>query len=252
MFLDKINNFNDEASKLKTLYSSRCKICNGDGVINGTSGYATCKCIKKANIEARLLCNGIPKKYISVRWDKFTDPNDIETAKTLKEYCETLDGNVFEGSNLLLSSNNKNKIMLFETALSNDLAFKKNDNNCFYNILMVSCEDLMQTQYSSKNNYELKNKLNKIISTVDIMIINFVGEETDNRNDIISKFLDDLIVKRTFDDKLTIISTSLDMEQLALKYGVNFVTTLKNNFKFINVSNDVKTEKVGVELNGYY
>lgn len=254
MFLEKINNFEEESSKLKNLYVSRCDECKGDGLIKKENGYVTCNCIKKANIQARLICNGLPKKYINMSWETIPNiENDLQNIAKLKKYCDDIDMNIWEGINLFINSLDKNKIMMIEAAMCSNVAYKKNENGCFYNILIVSTEELMQTQYSSKNNFEVKNKLNKVINGVDILILNYLGEETDNRTDNTSKFINDLIVKRGFDSKLTIISSSLDMEAIANRYGINFITSIKQNFKPIKLQNATESlEKAGVESNGYY
>lgn len=254
MFLEKINNFQDESVRLKNLYASRCETCNGDGLVKKDNGYVTCNCVKKANIQARLICNGLPKKYINMSWDSIPNvEDDSQNITKLKSYCENIDMNIWEGKNLFLNSLDKNKIMMIEAAMCNDIAYKKNEDGCFYNILIVSAEELMQTQYSAKNNFEVKSKLNKVVNGVDILILNYLGEETDNRTDNTSKYINDLIVKRGFDSKLTIISSSLDMEAIANRYGINFITSIKQNFKPVKLQNATESlEKVGVESNGYY
>lgn len=254
MFLEKINNFQEESLKLKKMYSSRCDICSGDGLIKSENGCVTCKCIKKANIQARLICNGLPRKYVNMSWDNIPNAeNDMSNIAKLKDYCNSIDMNIWEGKNLFINSLDKNKIMTIEAAMCSDIAYRKNQDGCFYNILIVSTEELMQTQYSSKNNFEIKNKLNKVVNSVDILILNYLGEETDNRTDNTSKYINDLIVKRGFDSKLTIISSSLDLEAIANRYGINFITSIKQNFKPIKLQNSTENlEKVGVETNGYY
>lgn len=254
MFLEKINNFSEESLKLKKLYSSKCTICSGSGLVQKENGCVTCNCIKKANIQARLICNGLPKKYVNISWGNIPNvENDEQSIKKLKNYCESIDVNIWEGKNLFINSLDKNKIMMIEAAICSDIAYKKNEDGCFYNILIVSTEELMQTQYSSKNNFEIKNKLNKVVNGVDILILNYLGEETDNRTDNTSKYINDLIVRRGFDNKLTIISSSLDMESIANRYGINFITSIKQNFKPVKLQNVTESiEKVGAEENGYY
>lgn len=252
MFLDKINNFPEESRKMQKLYSSKCTECNGNGLVNGEKGYVTCNCVKRANIHARLICNGLPKKYISITWDKLSGKIQSDIIEKAKDYCDNIEENIWDGKSLFLSGNNKNNIMLIESAISNDIAYKKNEDDCFYNILIISAEELMQTHNSSKNSYEIKNKFNKIINTVDILFINYLGEEVDNRGDITSKFINDLLTKRSFDSKVTIISSSLDMEAIANKYGINFISTIKQNYKPIKIVDELEEIKEAGADNGYY
>lgn len=254
MFLEKINKFPDESTKLKKMYSSNCTTCNGSGLAKNEGRCVTCNCIKKANIQARLICNGLPKKYVNITWDNIPNVEQDESSIIkLKNYCESIDVNIWEGKNLFINSLDKNKIMMIEAAICSDVAYKKNEDGCFYNILIVTTEELMQTQYSSKNNFDIKNRLNKVVNGVDILMLNYLGEETDNRTDNTSKYINDLIVRRSFDNKLTVISSSLDMESIANRYGVNFITSIKQNFKPVKLQNATEIiEKVGVEENGYY
>lgn len=254
MFLDKIEKYEEESNKLKIKYNKDCSICNGEGLKKSSSGYVTCDCTKKANIQARLICNGLPKKCLNNNWNNITGfSNDINVINTIKDYCSDIDENVYNGNNLFINCLNKNKIMMLESSIANDIGFKKNQNGFFYNILFVTLEDLLQTQYVSKNNYDMRNKFQKTIMNVDVLILNYLGEETDNRNDNTARFINDLVVKRTFDEKVTIISSSLNFEDVANKYGAQFISTIKNNFKFLTVNETLdEIESVGEDSNGYY
>ena len=252
MFLDKIESFPEEAKKLKKMYSSKCKECNGDGLINNGKGHVTCNCVKKANIQSRLISNGLPRKYISIGWKDLNNKIQNDVILKAKNYCENIEENIWDGKSLFISGINKNNIMLVEAAIANDVAHKKNENGCFYNILIITTEELMQTQYMSKNSYEIRNKFNKIINSVDILFINYLGEEVDNRGETTSKFINDLLTKRSFDSKVTMISSSLDMEAIANKYGINFISTIKQNYKPIKIVDEIQEIKEAGVDNGYY
>lgn len=254
MFLDNIENYRDESSRLKALYSRQCNVCHGEGTIPGENGYKMCSCIKRANIQARLICNGLPRKYLSTNWENIKDfENDSKLIESLIKYCSEVTDNMCNGNNLFITGNNKNKIMSLDAALSNDLAFRKNYNGYFHNILIVSVEDLMQAQYVSKNNFDIRNRLQKAIDSVDILILNYLGEETDNRTENTSKFIDNLITKRVFNEKLNIISSTLDLEDIANRYGSQFINIIKHNFKPIKLNDEIeKTWEVGDDDNGYY
>lgn len=254
MFLEKIDNYDDESGKLKALYSKQCSICNGDGIIPSENGHVNCSCIKKANIQARLLCNGLPRKYLNTNWDNLVGfEKDSNLIFELNNFCININDNMFSGNNLFIHNSDKNKIMMLDAALINDLAFKKNFRGYFHNILIVTVEDLMQAQYVSKNNFEIRNKLQKAVESVDILILNYIGEETDNRVENTSKYINNLITKRIFDEKLNIITSTLETEDIANRYGPQFVSIISHNFKSIRLTDDImKAEKVGDQDNGYY
>lgn len=251
MFLDKIENFSEESKKLQKTYSSKCTKCKGNGLIKAEKGYNNCDCIRQANINARLISNGLPRKYITVSFESLNEKIDNSIINKIQDYCDNIEQNIWDGTSLFLNGLNKNNIMLIEASIANNLAYKKNEDGFLYNILFVTTEELIQTHNTSKNNYEIRNKFNKIINSVDILFINYLGEEIENRGDMVSKFINDLLTKRIFDGKITIISSSLDMESIANKYGVNFITTIKQNYKPIKLDEMNNTMKVG-EDNGYY
>lgn len=252
MFLNKIEDFTEVSKKLKKKYSEQCTLCNGTGLVVDDKGHGTCKCIKKANIQARLICNGMPKKYINHSLENLSNRMSPSCIEKIKSYSENIEEYVWEGKGLFINGHDKDLIMQLEVVLANNLSFKKNDDGCFYNILFVTVEELMQAQQSSKTNYEIRNKLNKVIDNVDIIFINYLGEEIDNRSEIISKFINDIIVKRSFNSKITMLSSSLDIEEIANKYGIGLVTTIKHNYKPIKIVENNNIGEVGAENNGYY
>ena len=248
MFLEKIASYQEVSDKLKLSYSSKCSICKGTGIIYEEKGAVTCECIRKANIQSRLYCNGMPKKYININWDDF-DKNILSSDDNnkLTDFCNNTLNNLF------ILGNDKIKIMELDCIISNDLAYKKNYSGYFYNILSITVEDLMQTVHLSRNNFELKTKLHKSINNVDILIINYLGDETENKSEQTSKFVSDLIIQRIFNDKLNIISSSLNLEEITNKYGSQFINTIKQNFeiiKLLNGSNEI-VERTD-NSNGYY
>jgi DNA replication protein DnaC len=252
MFINDIQNYSEESSKLRKLYSSRCPKCMGQGLIISENGHVNCDCIKRANIHARLICNGMPRKYLDKRLDDMKD--ELKDYDILKDFCDNIENNMCNGSNLFISGTNKIKIMELDAAIANGIAYKKNYDGYFYNVLFVTVEDLMQTVYTAKNNYELKQKLQKTVTSVDILVLNFLGEETETRSEHTSKYLNDLFTQRIFNEKVNIISSSLNVEEIANKYGAQFINILKHNFKFVKfgIANASINQCEKDDENGYY
>src|SRR3712207_4603916 len=197
LFLEKIDNYENLSRQLREKYSKSCPICKGTTMLNGENGIKFCDCVKKANIIARLICNGIPKKYINANWDiNLEDENDKIALDKLKTFCDNIEQNIFEGNNMLIVSQNIMKNILFESIIANDLAFKKNQDGCYYNILMVTVNELIQTAYYNKAQNDIKRKLQKTINSVDILILNGLGDEIDLKNDYTTKFLDNILLDR--------------------------------------------------------
>lgn len=141
----------------------------------------------------------------------------------------------------------------------NDICMLKNIEGNFYNILMITVNDLIQTSNAIRNNSELKYKFDKYLmnnGSCDILILNYLGDELDNRNNITAKLIEDMLVKRILNNKITIISTTLQTEDIVNRYGNQFLVFLRRNFKNIkfvndNYSSDFYNES-GDNSNGYY
>lgn len=257
MFLENIETFKDNVEILKSQNKRNCNICNGEGIVKGDLGYKTCECVKKANIQARLISNGLPRRFLNYNWNKNENfKNDIATFEKIRDYCNNIDSNSNGYNNLFLHCSNINKIMELESIMSNDLAYKRNFNGFFNNILIVSVDDFVQTAYYGKSNNETRAKLQKVINGIDILILNGLGEEVELRNDFTTKYLNNILTNRIFNGKLNIISSSLSMDQIINKYDMNMVNVIKNNFKLIKINDEMNKNEnkneYGGESNGYY
>ena len=124
---------------------------------------------------------------------------------------------------------------------------------------MITVNDLIQTSNAIRNNSELKYKFDKHLmsqGSCDILILNYLGDELDNRNNITAKLIEDMLVKRILNNKITIISTTLQTEDIVNRYGNQFLVFLRRNFKNIklidnNYNSDFYNES-GDDDNGYY
>ena len=71
---------------------------------------------------------------------------------------------------------------------------------------MITINDLIQTNNSIRNNSELKYKFDKHLmsqGSCDILILNYLGDELDNRNNVTAKLVEDMLVKRILNNKKT-------------------------------------------------
>ena len=66
---------------------------------------------------------------------------------------------------------------------------------------MCDLNDLLQSSYLTKSSTEYKNIYNKIIDGSDLLIINYVGSESDTRNDLTARFLSKIITRRAINGK---------------------------------------------------
>ena len=133
------------------------------------------------------------------------------------------------------------------------LNIKKNNKGYFYNSVMCDLNDLLQSSYLTKSSTEYKNIYNKIIDGSDLLIINYVGSETDTRNDLTARFLSNIITRRAINGKLTFLSSTLKVDELNNKYGNELSSLFNSNYKILNLN---KESNIGKETNangrGYY
>ena len=108
MILDNIKNFSEVTSEMKMKFVNNCTKCHGIGVIkNQTGNYVECNCSKKAKIVAREICNGIPKKFISNKWEDLNE----NLVGAFKEYISNIGKNIDSINNILMLGEDKIEIV---------------------------------------------------------------------------------------------------------------------------------------------
>lgn len=249
MILDNIKNFSEVTSEIKMKFVNNCTKCHGIGVIKNQAGnYVECNCSKKAKIVAREICNGIPKKFISNKWEDLND----NLVGAFKEYISNIGRNIDSINNILMLGEDKIEIVKSFSIFSNYLAFKKNRNGYFFNIVMCDLNDLLQASYAYKTNYEYKNIYNNIIDSSDVLIINFIGSEMDTRVETTAKYISNIITRRALNGKLTFISSVLRFDELSNKYGSELSNLLNNNYQIMQLNNNSNVGKEDNNERGYY
>ena len=250
MILDSVKEYNEVSERMKCEYVKNCKKCNGEGILKSNLGYVECTCMKKSKIIAREICNGVPERLID---KKLVNVNNKTVAKFLQDYIDNLQSNIDSLTNLLVIGDNKLNIVEILSIFINSISFKKNNKGYFYNSVMCDLNDLMQSSYLTKSSTEYKNIYNKIIDGSDLLIINYVGSETDTRNDLTARFLSNIITRRAINGKLTFLSSTLKVDELNNKYGNELSSLFNSNYKILNLN---KESNIGKETNtngrGYY
>ena len=147
MFLDKFNEYQNKCKELSIINAKNCKICNGLGTIPNPNGtHNRCKCQTNAMIIARQICNGEPERFLKLDW-KDLSKIDINEINKVKNYVTNLDDNYFNVNNLFFYSRSKMNIALVESVFMNKVSFMRNYDKCFYNCVMISVDDILQTNY---------------------------------------------------------------------------------------------------------
>ena len=153
----------------------------------------------------------------------------------------------------MIIGNNKLNIIEVLSTFINSISFKKNEKGYFYNSVMCDLTDLLQASYLTKNSYEYKNLYNKIIDNSDLLVINYIGSETDTRNDLTAKFLSNIITKRAINGKLTFLSSALRVDEINNKYGNELSSLFKTNYKILNLEKECNNgEGLSANDRGYY
>jgi len=221
----------NELLKIKQKYLSDCKLCNHTGVvtnikendktwINGNE----CNCIKEFKRIKNLYLSNIPKAY----WNKKL--NDIiskDIRDKIKKYIDKIDYAIDNNLSLLLCGKNSGGKTLILSIILKTLIANYN-YSCKYYML----EDILN--FKEIDNGELDDT--KIITIDDVG-----NEHRKEGSDYAVKTLVNIIRRRIKINKLTLLASKYNFEQLKNIYRNDFENIIKNNYMIINIE-EIKTE----------
>lgn len=220
----------------------KCKICKDTGFVEINGKKERCKCITQRLLNERYNSSNLKKssdetfenfnlKYYSD--EKINGKSPRENAKEIlllsKEFVDNFN-----------KKNNKNKNLLFlgetglgKTYLSNAIAKEilKKGNTIFYQTSPVMLDELMINKFKEPDLYY--DMLNQI-QDVDLLILDDLGAE--NLSESKMKEIFTIINLRLINDKSTIISSNLNLEDMSKAYDDRIFSRIIGNYtikKFI-------------------
>lgn len=202
---------NQSFSRLFPQY--KCKKCNDTGIINGKM----CECLSN-EIAERMASNLSSYKYFNAfNMINSAKMNEASTKiyKDMFYWCETFPNDIINIS--ILGVPGSGKTFLLECICS-----KLVEQG--FNVIFMTAFDF--NEECRKYHCSQDSKMDSF-RTCDALIIDDLGTEPLLKN-ITQEYLYNIINLRQVNHKATLISTNLNGEQLALRYGIRTISRLNN------------------------
>lgn len=218
-----------ELLNIRQKYLHDCKLCNHTGVIahpkeddktwlNGKE----CSCVREFKRVKNLYLSNIPRAY----WDK--NLNDIiskETRHKVMKFIEKIDYARDNNLSLLLCGKNSGAKTLI------------------LSIILKNIVGISTRYYTFDDILNFKNIDNNELDDTNVIAIDDIGNEHRKENsDYSKKTLIGTIKNRIKVNKLTLLASKYNLEQLKGIYGDDFNNLIKNNYMIIEIEN-IETEK---------
>lgn len=208
-----------ELNKWEKRFVENCEICHGTGVKKEDNFYVPCICTRKAKLFTRLVCSGVPTKYLDWKWEECEKEEFVNKAKKYGDNFEKL----YEKSKGLFIYGTQGKGKTTIAALiARDIAKQKNpDTERPYEVMFLQFEDLIQWNLQKNNDWRSREKLNYAINNTDLLVMDNIGSETGFRSESKTnvKLLDKILRTRDNDQKPYIITSNFTIGEMVEFYS---------------------------------
>ena len=241
MFLDR-EQFEAEVGRWENRLVANCKLCNGVGAIPSENKglYKTCICKQKAWLNSNLVDWGIPRKYLDESWSwENCHPQDF--VKKSKDYATRFIDHYFNGKGVFLYGSQGRGKSTMEALIARDIAKKINpDTKKHFKVAFAIYEDIVQMSHQARVNPAIKQKLDTLINSPELLIIDNIGSETGLGSDTkyTTRLLEFILRKRDNNGTPTIISSNFTPEELTKHYSDTVHDFVENNCELILVTGD--------------
>lgn len=236
-----------DADYLKPIYT--CEICQDTGRI----GNEYCTCFKQASlsflyqqstIEETLKVENFEHfnlEYYSKESDGTHPYTPYDNMKSILNHAHSFVDNFKEqGGNLLFFGGTG----LGKTYLSNCIAKEILDANhtVLYQSAVHLFEDVCSDVLMKKNNNPYSSKLYHYLFDCDLLIIDDLGTEINTS--FISSQLYDILNTRMRENKSTLISTNLTLQEISQRYSDRIISRILSSYQVYNFyGNDIRLVK---------
>jgi len=222
---------NSEVKLLQKYYNqlkSKCKICNGKGIIMVTDDtFKDCICTEKYLKNIKYIKAGILSSYIDL-FDDIKKNLLNKSNKNIKIIYKNIDLIKAE-TNLYISK--KHRTSIGSSSLLMLIAKYFVDNG--HNVVVASLSEIVDSFYLGCNKYE----------TCDILCINNFGYEYNRRytnNTYIAQNILSLLQARNTDKKFTVISSSKTINKVRVEYPATLIEYIEQYFMIYEI--DIKSK----------
>lgn len=196
-----------------------CTICNGQGILEKDGKMINCNCTNKSMLFTKLVSNGVPRKFLEWKW---IDCEQNEFVNECKQYTDNFLNNYYAGSGLFLYGLQGRGKTTMESLIARDVTIKTNpDTGKLFEVIFVMFEQLVQWNLQKNTDWNARKKLDYVIESSDLLIIDNLGSETGfgSESKANVKLLDKIL--RTRDNNMLpfIISSNFTLDEIGKYYS---------------------------------
>lgn len=212
-----------------------CKTCGGEKIFkryNPATGEVTefeCDCFAQWLLHVHLLNAGIKTGYQRSSWDDVDQQVPDEVIDKIGTYASDAKRYVRAGRGMILRGTNGTGKTLLAVLLLKQLI------SLGYGGYFVSFHDLLDS-YADTWKTEGDNRYRQYVSSDFLVIDEVHGRGIGGQKHISESMFDHLIRSRVSDDRPTIITTNLTMEQIETGFGHSVISLLAENSEVVEVS----------------
>lgn len=223
--------YQEELKYWQQQFTTNCKRCNGTlSVQNKNGGYNQCGCVKRTKIFANLISNGIPKAYINWRWNDCVDAQ-VSVIEQCKQYVQQFNDNFSHCRGMYIFGTQGVGKTTLATIIAKDIALTLNPKTGrYYNTAFVTYDKLLFWN----NNFNMQSKLDTFIRKAELAIIDNVGSEVGNQQNI-TNILDRILRERRNIGFPTIITSNFTMDEIKEHYSGTIKDFIKQSFNQMHV-----------------
>lgn len=231
----------------KFLYiKEQCVECGGKGYIWSPNRFIfaqeeidpiQCDCLKKMMLYMHLHKANVPREYYDLSMKDFKVNEDADKIDKLavkpliQRAIDNVDTMARDGKGLFLyGTNGTGKTMLSIEILK---AAIRKKHSIHYEMYPIVHETFMKKGYKAD---EAKERLDNIFSNVDFLVLDEIGKELDGTSASLSAKLLEIHVLKKRVDKVTILISNLNPDQIEEIYSKSINSMLKLKHKFIKVA----------------
>lgn len=220
-----------------------CSVCKDEGFVNGQicDCYARIMCreaYKLSNLEEKIKT----QNFDNFNMDVFSNKEEMNKIYNYAfNYCKDVPT---VKKNLLFSGNQGTG----KTFLSSCIAkyFLDNNKSVLYLTAQKLCNILDDKRFGKDTSYDVSDYYDFILNC-DLLIIDDLGVEFSGTTS--QPMLFDILETRTSNNKKNVISTNLDMKDLAVKYSLRFTSRIFEDYQILIFNGeDLRMKKSCINL----